>query len=600
MKYSVNKKTALFSFFALAFIVISVSVSAKLHSVGLPLTAGPPQILAADPEIEKTNTGWEADLRGLVSKDLIDTQKVKKLYVLRDGLPFSEKYIRDDTDLTYGIRDDKSQHDYGFYIELDRGRVITSKRPIMLGEYNPRQHNTVYYYETEDTDSFIENDFVREVRLKLLNNLTYVVKDTFPGGEVQRVELLRNKDDYTVRFWYKNLIGVTRQIETGLDNKYLAIKFDDAFNKNSFLWDESIISWIALQTDWQISKSTLDFWYSLQITDGPNKGLIPREIRTEYYKKYLKSLTAENDPASPLSFHLLNSPQVNNPFLLGRIELTLYTKTGDINRLRNTVQKLVDYYNWVEKNKKTVISVSGRDIWLYGWDNEGTGMDNSPRCLNYPDCGYSDLISQQSALASDISAIYKITGNNEASHEFDGYFNLLSGQIRTNYLDPATGFIYDLNQDGNKIKSAETLAFIWTLYSDSLSNAENENLIKNYLLNNKKFGSNPMLPSVSRDSSEYRAEGHYWEGGIWPPMIWITYTALKDGGHEDSAENLRRYYLNALENTYARYGTLYEYYSPTPPYGSGGDYLMQGKNPDARDDFFGWGALPLGFYSPPD
>lgn len=436
-----------------------------------------------------------------------------------------------------------------------------------------QSHGILSYCEPIKINLGIKNLMVKEVRKKTLENLHFLTKKEIPNcDKFTNIVLNRQKDDvYSINVTCNN----ETKINLPLNNEYLWIKFDDAFNENNFLWDDVFISWWMMITDPMLSMSTLDFWYSQQIETGENLGLIPRELTNE-----LKS------------FWDFNDRKASGPMFMGRVELEMYKKYGDTSRLYKILPKLINYFDWVEKNRKFKLTTNMGVIDIYPWSKWGSSMDNLPRCEDEIICGYSDLIAQQAALASDISDIAKILGDYNLADVYTQKREDLSHQINTYYYDEEDGFVYDIDSNGQKIKSEQTAAFIWSLYAKVLNKKRTDLIINNYLLNEKKFGGEVWMTSLSRDSIFFKSDGGYWQGGVWPPLIWIGYLSLKDNGYTAEANKVASFYLSKFENLWEKEKTLYEYYSPILK----DNELIKGESPTAIKDFFGWGIIPIKLY----
>lgn len=433
----------------------------------------------------------------------------------------------------------------------------------------PSGKNRVRYCENAKFESKIDNVSIRQIRFKALSNLRYVVlQNEKDCPHIDTVTLKRNIfNKYKIEI---NCEGKKRKLE--LQNDYLTVKFDESYNDNSFLWDDSFISWWMMKYDPEISISTIDYWWSRQVESGDDSGFIPREVDQKS-----KSVWEASDPSS------------SAPMILGRIELEYYKLFKRKKRLGTILPKLVNYFEWIEKHRKT----TKQGIDYYFWNTIGSGMDNLPRCEDIIDCGYSDLISQQAALAKEISEMAFLLGINETSTKYSREYSRLSQQIRKNYWDETDSFVYNIDGGGKKIKSLQSVAFVWVIYAHALEPDKEKIMINKYMLPINKFGGIPWLPSVSRDSDYYHKDGAYWRGGVWPPLVWIGYWGLKESGYNDEAKAISEEYLHYFDKLWVDEGTLYEYYKPILI----NDGLVGGEFPDAKKDFWGWGILPIGLYN---
>jgi len=487
-----------------------------------------------------------------------------------------------------------NQYDYSFYL-ANGDQILTTKLPLLLGELNNSQLNKVKYVSYLDKKNADEFDFAENLRQKLLNNLVFVIKkESESWGRVVEVKLVRyDKDQLKAElFFEKNGQRKTKK-EVNISNPWVWIKVDEGFSKNAYLWDETFLAWFILEVEMELAKSSLDFWYSLQVDDGLEAGLIPREIRLERYADGLTRLKAGEGFINELSFLPLESTGVNSPFFMSRVELDIYELIRNKQRLKEVLPKLIKYYEWVESRRRVeLINKEGKKVVGYRWSGHGSGMDNAPRCQDdESQCVYSDLIAQQAALAGDISEIAQILKEKELYQKYQGKSKELKVQIRSYYYDKGDGFVYDLDKNGKMIKGNQTIAFVWSLYAQVFEKEEVKVIVERYLFKENKFGGLPPIPSVARDSSDYDEEGGYWRGGVWPPMVWISYLALKNNGYEMEAMRLAEDYWQMAKKSWNIYKTVYEYYQPKLVGERFG--LEPGRYPEARSDFYGWGVLPL-------
>ena len=475
-------------------------------------------------------------------------------------------------------------HDFNLIITTtNREHMCSLDAPILIENSTSPIENDVLFPIFVDKSNKIDNKFVEAIRENVLKNLVLVPKKSLPFSlaDVTRSVVEKNSIDR-----YRVLISLKgdKTIELPIENDLFWIKLDEKFNTNSFLWDDSFVAWFVSDTDPVLSMLSLDFWYDMQVLEGKYKGLIPREIRLQNLANNLHSLQ-QGQTLNPVSYHLLNSPQINNPFFASRVELEIYKKTQDTERLSKLLPIYVNYFEFIEREKHHP------NTPFYSWQNAGSGMDNTPRCLTEP-CGYSDLIAQQAALANDIVTISHILGNQPVERTYQQHFLELQSNINTSYYNPADGFIYDAHSPEN-LGHERTLASTWSLYGDILSPEKRQKFIEGYLLSPSEFGGVPPLPSLSRSSAVFSPQGEYWQGGIWPPLIWITLNSLTQTPEEHTLSyQISKYYFHALEDVYTRDGTLYEYYAPTLQ----NNQLVPGKNPLAKSEFYGWGSLPLKLY----
>ena len=525
---------------------------------------------------------------------------------LSHGLPYKIKIYKDGylvknqfLNFSFTERlDDGKQHDYLVdVVGIGQKRLLLSDLVVLFG--NTDENIVSVNWEGGRPDP---TDMYHYIKVVGLEKLKYAVrKNPFEGSsEIKSVQISVIPNTF-------NIVGLTiypkdKNIKSltfpGLKNPYLLIKYDAAFSANSFLWDDAFTSWFSINQNPEIVKNTLDFWYSLQINDGENKGLIPREVRIVNYINSNNQDVLSNE-INPVSMHPLSSDQLTNPYILSRVEIELYKKTIDSGRLKNVTNYSIDYFNWIESHRKEnkFIGRVGEFCPIYKSSNFGSGMDNSPRGGDIPSqYGWFDLAAQQVALAGDISEIAKITKDNETYKKFSKIHDSLKREVQMCYFDNDQSFWFDIRPDGGLDVNNPTAAGLWGIYASLASKTDLSRVVNDWILNPSKFGGFPPIPSLPRDHTLFNKDGEYWRGGGWPPLWWITIYGLKENGFNIEADNIFSDVFKTFQQTFEKQGSVFEFYSPTVDvdskamFGKFGDY-------SARSDMFGWGKLPLMYHS---
>jgi hypothetical protein len=548
-----------------------------------------------------------------------------KIQIYRNGFLIQEKKVSptnlEKNLVSHDILPDGQQHDYIIQVLNLTGKpLVTSHPKILLPQSSDRQENQVeiewvlessskgspqltpatkntFHFDSELTDYVLSKGFEK---------LIYAVKkNPFASkGEINKVVLTvgeKTMEIKNLKIYGASFGGETSgPISTELENPYVLVKYDAAFSSNSFIWDDALATWFSLDLDPRIAKNTLDFWYSLQIKQGKNKGFIPREIRARYYHLLNTNEANLERNINPLSFHPLNSNQVAGPFVLSRVELELFYKTNDAERLKKVLPSLISYFEWVEKNRKNTKFVQRikKTCPTYWTSNLGSGMDNSPRgggnenFFDFEKYSWFDLIAQQAALAKDISQIAKIIENEEIESEFSSKYLDLKNAINQCYWDPEKSAWFDLKPNGDLDKESQTIAFMWGLYASLADENELKALLENWIKNSKKFGRYPPLPTLSRDHKLFNEEGDYWKGGCWPPTWWHTLKGLGENEALQSAHELALQIFQAMNEVYKKEGSVFEFYAPTPDSEGKAKVGIWDGNNKARSEFLGWAKLP--------
>jgi hypothetical protein len=390
---------------------------------------------------------------------------------LSRGLPYKIKIYKDgylvknqslNFSFTERLNDDK-QHDYLVeVVGIGQKRLLLSDLVVLFGNTEVNLVHINWIGGRPDT-----TDMYSYIKVVGLEKLKYAVfKNPFEGSsEIDNVQISVMPNTFSIieLTIYPKDKDIKSLSFSGIKNPYLLIKYDAAFSANSFLWDDAFTSWFSINQNPEIVKNTLDFWYSLQIKDGVNKGLISREVRTANYININNQDILSNE-INPVSMHPLTSDQLANPYILSRVEFELYKKTHDSDRLKNVIDYSINYFDWIESHRKEnkFTSRVDRSCPIYKSSNLGSGMDNSTRGEgDSADYGWFDLAAQQVALSGDISEIAEIIGDSKLSQKFSKVHDSLKSEVQSCYFDKDLDFWFDLLPNGNLDVNNPTAAGLW-------------------------------------------------------------------------------------------------------------------------------------------
>ena len=346
------------------------------------------------------------------------------------------------------------------------------------------------------------------------------------------------------------------QPNSGFVSSYL----DTAYNGNIFMWDSSFMLMFARYGNRFFPfQQTLDNFYAKQHPDG----FICREIKADgadCFERY--------DPVS------------TGPNLMPWCEMVYYHQFGDTQRLEKIFPVLCAYYKWLKLNR----TWQNGTYWSSGW---GTGMDNMPRVSEK----YSPIYSHGHMVWLDTNLQQLFTANLllemgfylerwQEIEEFEDEAQMLQKYIVENLWEEETGFLYDQYADGTLCKTKGIGAY-WALFTDVLDTPKLDRLVSE-LDNPATFKRTHSIPSLSADHSKYKANGRYWQGGVWPGANYMVMLGLMDKGYRDLAHQIAKNHYSQVFEVYKNTGTFWEYYAP------------ESTEPGfmARPNFVGWTGLP--------
>jgi hypothetical protein len=81
----------------------------------------------------------------------------------------------------------------------------------------------------------------------------------------------------------------------------------------------------------------------------------------------------------------------------------------------------------------------------------------------------------------------------------------------------------------------------------------------------RRSGVPHRVPSLSADHPEYREDGGYWLGGVWPPTNYMVLRGLDRAGYHALAHEISREDLDHVIRVFGKTGTVWENYAPERP-----------------------------------
>lgn len=255
-----------------------------------------------------------------------------------------------------------------------------------------------------------------------------------------------------------------------------------------------------------------------------------------------------------------------NPPLYSFAEWSYAERTGDTSRLEAAFEPIVRLYNWTKENRR-------RNNGLYWFEDTGSsGMDNSPRSgytayeLKGSDVCFVDLSCQQVLNAACIAKMATFLNKDQATID---YFleeaASLTELINKYHWSERTGFYHDIFCSGNKLANKTAAAF-WTMIS-GVAGEEQVNSLVNHLKNPDTFGTPHPVPTLSRDDPNYRTDGGYWLGSVWPAINYMVVSGLRKQGRRELAREIAYKHLTYMSKILeeGEHQSIWECYSPEKP-----------------------------------
>lgn len=378
---------------------------------------------------------------------------------------------------------------------------------------------------------------------------------------------------------------------------------DEAFCETEvWIWDTCFMSlFCKFASDVFPGVETLNNFY-----EGLFSGkLFPIVTPSENEPKFLREKYEE---PCRLQIHIADNPPL---FSYAEYENALYS--GDLQHIKTLLYEtkyLQKHYEFLENLKEPILlpNVTTYTMFIsekegYRWSGGKSGMDNTPRGRtsvpskerpDNPDLLWVDAICQQALSAKMIAKLYKIVGDSENEKLWQKKYNEKKEIVNDLYWDNQDKFYYDIFIGDHKFCKVKTIGSYWTMTSGIATKERADEMVKK-LFDDREFGGEVPLVSLSRSDAEFFNEGKYWRGSLWLPTAYATLRGLTNYGYHKEAHELGCKILKHMSETFYNFEphTVWECYSPTeckPATCTDNKTLV-------RKDFCGWSALgPISIY----
>jgi len=346
------------------------------------------------------------------------------------------------------------------------------------------------------------------------------------------------------------------KIESGLISPFI----DTAFNGNLFMWDSAFNvmygKYFKNVADFQV---TLDNFYARQHKDG----FICRELSEEEAGDRF----SRDDPGS------------TGPNILPWAEWEYYLMTNNKDRLSKVFDPLLGYYRWLMNNR----AWQDGSYWSSGL---ACGMDNQPRqaegydpMVSHGFMSWIDMCAQQYLSATILLKMAKELDREDETEWLKTETEQLYKIINEKMWSEKDSFYYDTRRDGS-FSGVKTIGAYWTFIAGLVPEERIEKFIA-HLDNEKEFKRYHRIPALSADNPNYKADGGYFCGGVWPQTNYMVLSGLRKAGYEDLAYEIAVNHVLNVTEVYKNTGAVYENYAP--------ESAIPG-NP-AKADYVGWAGL---------
>lgn len=352
------------------------------------------------------------------------------------------------------------------------------------------------------------------------------------------------KDLPLIRFYDQDFVDIYEQSWSRIDSSFLKGTSENGFVKEFFAYEsagvinqlEAIYStfFLVYSNGSYDASGSLDNFYQKQEADGAIRGIYSLADGKPI-------LSAEN-------------PDGVMPPLFSYAELNIYHKVGNRKRLKEVVELLCRYYDWIEDK---FLAPNG----LYGITHLAGGQNSSLRSETYYPI---DFNCQQAINALYISAIGDVLNDRDILYKYKKKYYSLKTRINEKMWDEETSFYYDLRKDESLVK-VKMLACYWSILAEIPSIDRVEKLV-NFLSDENYFSTDHPFPSLAKCEKGFSEEGAKDLGDVNPALVFMVIKGLEKYKYYEIAREfaIRHLYfvLEVFNDEEGEKPDLYEGYHP--------------------------------------
>ena len=255
--------------------------------------------------------------------------------------------------------------------------------------------------------------------------------------------------------------------------------------------------------------------------------------------------------------------------------------------------------------------------WVPSWEEDASGetraswesgQDDLP---NWDRAVFSEATGTLTMNCVDLNSLYtldawclaqiaKILQNEQDFIRYSEEYDLMKNLINRYLWNEADGFYYDRYWDGSFSKKKAASNFYPLIAR--IPDQERALKLRKRLLNENEFWGDFIIPTISRDDSEY-ADQDYWRGKVWPPTNYLIYQGLKAYGFDAVASEYAKKSAELFMRSWVNFQICPENFDSRT--GEAGRERYQGWGPllaliglEEYMDFTPWDGFRFGMIQP--
>lgn len=261
--------------------------------------------------------------------------------------------------------------------------------------------------------------------------------------------------------------------------------------------------------------------------------------------------------------HMMNpngASQITQPPVLALGAKLVHDVTGDNAWLKALYPCLRAYLAWDLKNRD--LDGCGLCEWQMDADphcrSGESGMDNSPRFDSATRMAAVDFNSYLSLECEILAKFARDLGFADDAALWRDQHLEINRRIATRLWSEDLGFFVDYDTERQTPSSVLASSGFLPLICGAASRAHAARLAE-CLSDPTMFGTALSVPSIAaRDKGRYAKD--MWRGPVWINLNWLIARGFERYGFIKLAEQLRSRTMEAIEDAFAKHGTLFEFY----------------------------------------
>jgi glycogen debranching enzyme len=287
-----------------------------------------------------------------------------------------------------------------------------------------------------------------------------------------------------------------------------------------------------------------------------------------------------------------NTSSITQPPMLAYAVETIFKKDKDINFIKEVLDRLNGYYQWLERERSFSYLLSIVHPWESGEDNfvawdEIYGLNNPSRKELWKI--KLELVKEYNKLNHNTKKFLKTNKFNLKCLLFNAvylrnlnsmlflcqlvnskhlqYYKEIIPKVKKSFKEKLynreKGLYSSVYNNNKHLSQIENSSIFLPLFAKILTRNQAKKLIEEYLLNENKFWLKYPLPTIAVDNLNFQPN-RSWRGSTWININWFIVKGLDNYGYKNISDKLKKKSIELIEKS-----GFCEYFNPVIGKGHG-------------------------------